>query len=295
MTKHAFVLLVPLLCAAVACDVQISDQTEYKAKYERLAQDKRNEDETLKQKNAALRDIEDAVNILAGSTVVIMDTTQSLEFGGLPPERRDVILGQLNVVKDRLRDLARDTQRSDQRVAQQAQVIEYLRRLATERLVTIARLEEKLTTTSSALTTVQAEKGHLVAQLEDLRRERAELNNDLANERAARNQVWFAVGTERDLRAAGILTTTGRWFKKRVAIGPGDVHERFTRGDKSLLRSIPLGDHVSERNVTILTGQDKADQTLCAIDTRADGATVLTIRDKERFWQTNLLIVQVTR
>lgn len=219
----------------------------------------------------------------------LLATTSNL--GGETVSRRDQIRNDMKSIQQALQDrrnrldeleaklknsngsnalLQKSIASLKQQIAMQEQTIEGLREELAKANIVIGNLTDRVDSLSSKVTVAEEEI-----------RQKEQVNNDLTNEM---NTVYYAVGTGKELKAAGLMKDGG--FLRSDKINPAQFDAKlFIRGDKRTLQTIPL----YSTKAKVMTSQPQSSYKIEDVN----GQKVLTILNPTQFWnQSPYLVVK---
>lgn len=164
--------------------------------------------------------------------------------------------------------LQRSIETLKQQIAMQEETIIGLREELAKANIVIETLNDRVDSLNTQVTVAQEEI-----------KQKDQVNNDLNNEI---NTVYYAIGTTKDLKTAGLLKDGG--FLRSAKINPADFDAKlFIRGDKRTLRTIPL----YSSKAKVMTAQPESSYTIDDVD----GQKVLTIINPAQFWNQSPYLV----
>ncbi|HKC25073.1 MAG TPA: hypothetical protein VKF32_10050, partial [Thermoanaerobaculia bacterium] len=246
--------------------------------------------ENLGQKTQLLNQVQDQLDTLAKTGEVVKETQQQLEGGVKTKEQGHVLFENIEKARKMLEERAVKIKALEARLsgseAQLKQMVDLLGKLMIER----AREVERLETIVSKLT------GEKKAVEEERDAERQAKEEESAKRKEAETQLdtaYYAVGTEEELRARGILAVQKAGvlgMKKRISLAPVTSFDRFTKVSVEKTQQIPLGKNVKKWEAA--SGHDLNRTNVEKHDT---GEMFLDIHDPKTFWNEKVLVVVVTR
>ena len=165
---------------------------------------------------------------------------------------------------------------SDKESAQNLQkMVDFINDQLTEKTEKMGMLEEALQNKDTKIDELRYGITQLRKETEYLKEQNYQQDRQL-------NAVYYVVGTKKELKNMGLLKSTA---SKKILTENLDK-SKFKRADKRGLKTIPL----NKKKAIILTNNPASSYT---ITTGADGKSVLTITDKEKFWGASpYLIIQ---
>lgn len=164
---------------------------------------------------------------------------------------------------------------------------------------TISQLKTRIEEQDGKIAQLESDLNDANARIEELQGQVAKSQEDLDKEAEARaaaeaqavaaenaaNTVYYAIGTNKELKKNGLLE---KKFLGQTKILKGDFNESyFTKADKRSLSVIPTG----AKKVKVWTNMPADSYT---IDENADGTKTLKITNPKEFWSlTPYLIIQI--
>ena len=245
--------------------------------------------ENLGQKTQVLNQVQEQLDALAKTGEVVKQTQQQLEGGVKTKEQGAVLFENIEKAKKLLEERAQKIKALEARVsgseAELKQMVDLLGKLMIERSKEIGRLEGIVAKLEGAKKVVEEERDAAKAAKEEESVKRKEAETQL-------DTVYYAVGTEKELRGQGILAvkSSGLGIKKRISLAPIQNYDKFTKISIEKDQQIPLGKNVKKWEAA--SGHDLGKTN---IEKRSDGETFLDIHDPKTFWTEKVLVVVVTR
>jgi polyhydroxyalkanoate synthesis regulator phasin len=245
--------------------------------------------ENLGQTTHILTQVQEQLDALAKTGEVVKTTAQQLESGVKTKEQGHILFENIERARKLLDERAQKIKALEARVTgsekELKQMVDLIGKLMTERAAEVARLEGEITKLTGEKRAVEAERDA----------ERAAKEEEIGKRQEAETQldtVYYAVGTEKELRAKGILAVKSGalGIKKRVSLAPVTSFEPFTKISAQKDQQIPLGKGVKKWEAA--SGHDLNKTN---VEKRDDGEMFLDIHDPKTFWNEKVLVVVVTR
>jgi DNA repair exonuclease SbcCD ATPase subunit len=186
--------------------------------------------------------------------------------------------------KAKLNDLEKKISSKDSQLAKLGKVVKYLNGELAAKEARIAELEKELTSANANISTLRNQMSSMSSTIGALQEENDAQREALVTQSASLNTGYYAIGTSKDLKAAGLISGGGL-KKKKVN------YENF---DQSLFVK------VNTRNTTQMLIPSKKVKILTSVPsdsyalTRDGNSTVLQILDVDRFWSVSkYLVIQI--
>ena len=186
--------------------------------------------------------------------------------------------------KAKLDELEKKISGKDSELAKLGKVIKYLNGELAAKEARIAQLEEDLNSANANISTLRTQMSSMSSTIGALQEENDAQREALNAQSESLNEGYYAIGTAKDLKDAGLLSS-GFLKKKKVN------YENFNQG---------IFQKVNIRNTTQLIIPSKKVKILTNVpsDTyslaRDGNSTVLTITDVDRFWSlSKYLVIQI--
>lgn len=162
---------------------------------------------------------------------------------------------------------------------------------------TLKRLEAELADKTASLTALQAELAKKDIQIGELNKTVGTLNSNISalndetqkqkatikDQETAMNRVYYYVGSSKELKEAGIVTSNGL-FKAKSVLDGNYNKSVFVEADKRELSSIATG----VKKVKILSNHPKDSYTL---KTNDDKTVSIVISNVDKFWSVSKYLV----
>lgn len=227
----------------------------------------------------------------------------------------EVSLGEARAELSQPDSIRRRLEQAEAVLSERRTAIEKLQRAISELTAKGGSLEDSINTLQLTIKTMQDELDRRDAKIRVLDKAVADLIEALASERArgivlkeaneeleaanatiwnqlieCERSAWFVVGTDKELREAGIISVVSRGlFGKERRVRPSLPEGSLTKIDLRDERRLRLGVGVSKFMFV-----SRHDDTLAHMV--SDGGTVyLDILDPERFWKDKVLVIRVWR
>jgi len=247
--------------------------------------------ETLGQKTQVLNQVQEQLEALAKTGEVISETQQQLEGGVKTREQGQILSENIDKAKKLLEERAERIKALEARISdsegQLKQMVDLVGRLMVDRAKDIDRLERDLAKLRGEKKVVEEERDAERQAKEQESAKRAEVEQVL-------DTVYYAVGTEDELKARGILAVQKKGvlgMKKRISLAPITTFEKFTQLSIKKDEQIPLGKNVKKWEAA--SGHDLGKTN---VEKHGDtGEMFLNIHDPKSFWAEKVLVVVVTR
>ena len=245
--------------------------------------------ENLGQKTQVLNQVQEQLEALAKTGEVVKQTQQQLEGGVKTKEQGQVLFENIEKARTLLEERAQKIKQLETRVsgseAELKHMVDLLGKMMVARATEVARLEDVVAKLAGEKKAVEAERDAEKQAKEEETTKRVAAETVL-------DTVYYAVGTEKELREKGILAvkSSGLGIKKRISLAPVTSFDKFTKISIEKDQQIPLGKGVKKWEAA--SGHD-LNQT--NVEKRSDGEMFLDIHDPKTFWNEKVLVVVVTR
>jgi hypothetical protein len=245
--------------------------------------------ETLGEKTQVLNQVQQELEALASTGEVVSATQQQLESGVKTREQGDILRENIEKAKKLLEERAERIKALEARISgsegQLKQMVDLVGKLMVERSKEIDKLEGQIAKLRGEKRAVEEERDaeRLAKEEESHKRQEAEQVLDT---------VYYAVGTEDELKERGILAIQKRGvlgMKKRISLAPIKSFEPFTKISLAKDEQIPLG-----KDVKTWEAASGHDLNKTNVEKHQNGDTFLNIHDPKTFWHEKVLVVVVT-
>jgi hypothetical protein len=245
--------------------------------------------ENLGQKTQLLNQVQEQLDALAKTGEVVKQTQQQLEGGVKTKEQGQVLFENIEKARKLLDERAQKIKQLETRVsgseAELKHMVDLLGKMMVDRANEVARLEDVVAKLAGEKKAVEAERDaeRTAKEEETTKRVAAETVLDT---------VYYAVGTEKELREKGILAVKSGalGIKKRISLAPVTSFDKFTKISIEKDEQIPLGKGVKKWEAA--SGHDLGKTN---VEKHEDGEMFLDIHDPKTFWNEKVLVVVVTR
>lgn len=195
----------------------------------------------------------------------------------------EAIYATLEDRRTRLDKLERQLKNSSDQNATLTKTIESLRAQISNQENELSGLREQLAQANIVISDLRHNVDSLNTTVESTVQERNVAQQDAVAARDELNLCWYAIGTSKELKNAGILQTG---FLRKTKIMESDFDRNyFTRADKRTISEIP----VHSKKAKVITNQPKDSYTLDKVDEQY----VLKITDPAKFWSiSNFLVIE---
>lgn len=192
--------------------------------------------------------------------------------------RLDEMTARFNAQNDKTGQLAKEVARLKDLLTQKEARINELQAQLTNAQQEITNLNNEVSNTREALTQETQAKEQAQQETRQAQQETQQAVNDA-------NKVYFAIGTNKELKSHGILE---KKFLGKTKIMQGDFEmSYFQTGDRRTLTVIPC----HNRKVKVLTNQPKDSYEIIE---NPDGTKSIRITNPTRFWSlSDFLVIQV--
>lgn len=186
--------------------------------------------------------------------------------------------------KAKLNELEKKISSKDTQLAKLGKVLKYLNGELAAKEARIAQLEQDLNSANANISTLRTQMSNMSSTIGALQEENDAQREVLDAQTESLNEGFYAIGTGKELKEAGLLS--GGFLKKKKV-----NYENFSQG---------IFQKVNIRNTTQLLIPSKKVKVLTNVPTESytlsrDGnSTVLTINDVDRFWSVSkFLVIQI--
>ncbi len=186
--------------------------------------------------------------------------------------------------KAKLNDLEKKISSKDSQLAKLGKVVKYLNGELAAKEARIAELEKELNSANANISTLRNQMSSMSSTIGALQEENDAQREALVTQGASLNTGYYAIGTAKDLKAAGLVSGGGLKKKKLN-------YENF---DQSLFVKVNIKNTtqmlIPSKKVKILTSVPADSYAL----SRDGNSTVLQIVDVDRFWSVSkYLVIQI--
>ncbi len=188
--------------------------------------------------------------------------------------------------KEKIAELEKKLSLDDKNNASLKQLVVRLNKQLKDKTIEIVRLREDLKRKNIAIADLNFTVEGLEQALDSIHAEALAAERKLKETTEELSRGYYVFGTKKELKEQSIITSDGLFSKKNVLEGDFDG-DYFTRIDIREVDSIPL----FRPKAKLLTSHPNGSYSL---EKNAEGALILKIVDKDRFWSTSkYLVVQV--
>ena len=252
--------------------------------------------ESVGEKTALLNQVQDELEALAKTGEVAASAKQQLEGGVKTRAQSDVLRENITKAKKLLEErsakikalqkkLAATEARMGSSEAQLKQMTDLLTKLLIERSNEIAELDAEIAKLRGEKQVVEAERDEAKKGREEESAKRVEAEKEL-------DTGYIAIGTEKDLRARGILSVENKGvlgMKKRIGLAPVKSYEPFQKISIGKDTEIALG-----KGVKTFEAASGHDLKQCSVEKR-DDETFLHVGEPKTFWREKVLVIVVSK
>ena len=188
----------------------------------------------------------------------------------------------LNENRTKLNELQKQLKGRNDKIGKLSALIEHLQAELNERQTTISQMEEIIKQQDIDIKDLESQLEATNSAMADMEEENVQQREQLAEQDAAMNTVYYTVGSSNQLKQMGLLS--GGFLKKAKLDVASIKKEQFTRADKRTLTEIP----VPTKSAKILTSQPADSYT---IEPKGSNSCVVKINNPARFWGVSTVLV----
>ncbi len=202
-------------------------------------------------------------------------------------DRLDLLAQVISDQKGHLGELSERLANANLKIDKLTSIITFLENSLSQKDSEVERLKSELSSSNYAVASLQKTVGNMADTISNERATNSEQRREIARQDAQLNEVYYVIGTEKELINKGILTKEGKIIKKKKV--------NFANINKAYLTKADM------RTFTQLTIQGKSPKLLSDAPKssyllQTNGATsTLKILNPSQFWSANnrILIIQV--
>lgn len=204
--------------------------------------------------------------------------------------RLDILAQVIQEQRERLGALEAKFSQNAAQIAQLHSIIEFLEHSLSQKDAEVDRLKTELNARNFSVAALEERVSLMSDTITAERNTNSEQRQQIAQQDAQLNEVYYAIGTDEQLVSKGILKKEGKIFKKKKVDFSSINKSVLTKGDIRTLRSIS----VRGKSPKILSDVPKGSYTL---DKNSDDSYTLRITNPTSFWSANnrILIIQVKK
>lgn len=213
---------------------------------------------------------------------------------GQPASKKQQINNRIEQIKhslanqqEKINDLQKRLNASGSKNKQLSATIDRLQKELNEKTQLAVALQEELAAKNTIITELEGTVHSLNENVATLTKESEEQKETILSQDADLNKVYFFVGNETDLVAAG-LVEKGGLFKSDKVLGKEFDRSVLTKMDRRRLSQIPL----AAEKYKILTSHPEGSYT---IETDGAGIATLDILDPDLFWSVSRILIVRTK
>jgi predicted nuclease with TOPRIM domain len=293
-----------LSLAALACQggtgVQAripADSTEYfRTQVEQLTMVSAEKDSLLRELTETTRLITDVSNELATIRLERRTVPAGGGEGAIVDERAE-LLNRVKALTGRVRETEQRLAAAQRRINSLTAASDSLRIALQAYANTIAELQQVVESQKSTIFTLNEQVTTLTGQVSDLASQVATLEDTVAAQAERENEVYYVIGTRRELEQKGIITAEGGtrfllFTRTGETLVPARVldPQLFTRADRRTLTEIPLPR--SDKDYRIVSRHDLAFAEATSVQGQRIRGT-LRITSPLQFWANSKFLIIV--
>lgn len=244
---------------------------------------KTNQDKILDDLTATLFEVSVSLDSVSAEEKTIK---RQIEDGSYTSKKE--LLDNLRLFKERVSNYRQRLEKMEKQLASRAdqlekmsQMIKFLNQELSQKEETINRLQQQLEKKNVDIAHLKNEVKALGSSVSDLEKE----NKTQAKEIETLNEVYYIIGSSKELKNKGILTG-GFFKKKKVDYSSLDLNQ-FVKADRKLqIINIP------SKSAKVLSNAPSNSYT---IETTSENSCVLNILNKDKFWSASSILVIQTK
>lgn len=204
--------------------------------------------------------------------------------------RLEVLAQVIAEQKEKLGSLEEKFSNNAAQIGQLHSIIEFLENSLSQKDAEVERLKSEVASSNYRVVALEEKVSNMNDTIISERATNTEQKQQIAQQDAQLNEVYYIIGTEEQLLSKGILSKTGKIIKKKKVNFSNINKSALTKGDIRTLNSIP----VHGKSPKILSDVPKGSYSL---DKSGDNVATLRILNANSFWSANnrILIIQVKK
>lgn len=204
--------------------------------------------------------------------------------------RLEVLAQVIAEQKEKLGALEEKFSNSAAQISQLHSIIEFLENSLSQKDAEVERLKSEVNSSNYRVVALEEKVSNMSDTIVSERATNSEQKQQIAQQDAQLNEVYYIIGTEEQLLSKGILSKSGKIIKKKKVNFSNINKSALTKGDIRTLKSIT----VRGKSPKILSEVPKGSYSL---DKSGNDVATLKILNSTSFWSANnrILIIQVKK
>ena len=205
-------------------------------------------------------------------------------------EKVHALAGLIQNLREKMDALQQSMENGREAMGQLKNIISYLNITLEQKEVEIVKLQKEIDGKNFSIAQLSSRVSSLQDTVETVRQEKEEQKQELEkiieDQDVAINEVYYIIGTKKQLLQYGVLSKEGFFKKTKINVASVDK-SILTKADKRTLQTILI----TGKSPKILSAAPKGSFTM---ENTSEG-TLLTILNQDQFWSSNnrILIIQV--
>lgn len=204
--------------------------------------------------------------------------------------RLEILAQVISEQKEKLGSLEEKFSNSTMQIGKLHSIIEFLENSLAQKDAEVMRLKSEVSTSNYRVVALEEKVSNMNDTIASERATNIEQKQQIAQQDAQLNEVYYIIGTEEQLISKGILSKEGKIIKKKKVNFSNINKSVLTRGDIRTLKSISI----QGKSPKILSEVPKGSYNL---DKIGNDMVTLHITNPTTFWSANnrILIIQVKK
>lgn len=293
---YSFVAVTAILLSVFSCDEKSQDgnANAWQKEMDSLQSVNAQQQMILDDMTSAMADISSSLDTITMHENMIM---RRVDENGNPLSRKD-LKERLNHLADIIKNqrekmsaLETDMEAGKSSIQQLKSVIAYLNSSLEQKEAEVQKLKEDVNSKNFNIARLNTHVSNLQDTIAAVRQEneeqRVQMEQQNEQHEAAMNLVYYIIGTKDQLIQSGVISKSGKIFKKSQINFASINKSVLTKADRRTLKTITIYGK-SPKN---LTSEPEESYSL----DKGDASSTLTILNAESFWNTNnkILVIQV--
>ena len=293
---YSFVAVTAILLSVFSCDEKSQDgnANAWQKEMDSLQSVNAQQQMILDDMTSAMADISSSLDTITMHENMIM---RRVDENGNPLSRKD-LKERLNHLADIIKNqrekmsaLETDMEAGKSSIQQLKSVIAYLNSSLEQKEAEVQKLKEDVNSKNFNIARLNTHVSNLQDTIAAVRQEneeqRVQMEQQNEQHEAAMNLVYYIIGTKDQLIQSGVISKSGKIFKKSQINFASINKSVLTKADRRTLKTITI----YGKSPKILTSEPEESYSL----DKGDASSTLTILNAESFWNTNnkILVIQV--
>ena len=204
--------------------------------------------------------------------------------------RLEILAQVISEQKEKLGALEEKFSNSTMQIGKLHSIIEFLENSLAQKDAEVEKLKSEVSSSNYRVVALEEKVSNMNDTIVSERAVNSEQKQQIAQQDAQLNEVYYIIGTEEQLISKGILSKEGKIIKKKKVNFSNINKSALTKGDIRTLKSIT----VRGKSPKILSDVPKGSYSL---DKSGDDIATLRILNANSFWSANnrILIIQVKK